>query len=294
MSFPKPNVTYVPIPHTNFGKARKSNITQISEHHIVGDAHHAIAKAKGNGSEFSATFVIAMDGTIYQLVAEHDTPYTDNAHQSNARSITIEHAGGHKNYPYTESMVQASIRLHAYLFSKYGNLKPVRHRDIPEIKADPNKATACSGDLDVDRIVKSAKNIIAKGNTVPNEQDVKEYFGVWEKRQPTNTELKVFTGQIWRSLTDVLLRNERNRRRKEVSDLHAALKHMREQADELEQRPTKTKFAELQQNLLNCEANLEDAKKDLDTVQSQQTENEQSVKSFIQKIAEFIKRIRPA
>lgn len=144
------------VPATNYTVGRRSLISQISEHHVVGDASHAINKAKINGQEFSCTYTIGSNGTIYRLVAENNTPYTDNDFDSNSRSITIEHAGG-GDYQYTEAMYRASIELHAQLFQKYGNLVCVRHKDIPEIKADPRKATECPGGLSVERIVSNAK-----------------------------------------------------------------------------------------------------------------------------------------
>lgn len=163
MAVPKPPIVNLinQVPAGNFGVGRRSPISQLSEHHVVGDAIHAINKAKVKGNQFSTTYTIALDGTIYQLVEHGNTPYCDNDYRSNGRSITIEHAGGLlPNYPYTEAMYQSSIKLHAWLFQELGNLNPIRHRDIPEIKADPSKATACSGGLDVDRIVREARNLL--------------------------------------------------------------------------------------------------------------------------------------
>lgn len=161
MPVSKPHIVRVGIPSNKYARGRSAGLTQISEHHIVGDAQHVIQKAQG-GIIFSTTFTIAMDGTIYQLVNTEDTPFCDNSWQSNARSITIEHAGGHANYPYTEAMYQSSIALHAWLFQSYGDLNCVRHRDIPEVRNDPSKATACPGDLNVERIVNEAKQLLNK------------------------------------------------------------------------------------------------------------------------------------
>lgn len=164
MAVNKPEIISVvsQIPGTSYTRGRASKISQISEHHIVGDSPSVIAKAKS--AEFSCTFTISSKGVIYQLVSIGNTPYTDNDFKSNSRSITIEHAGGHSSVPYTEAMYNASIKLHAWLFQQYGELKCVKHRDIPEIKANKAKATACPGQLDVDRIVKGAKKLL-KGDT---------------------------------------------------------------------------------------------------------------------------------
>ena len=199
MAVSKPNIVNLigQVPAGNFGVGRRSPISQISEHHVVGDASGAISKAKTPGKEFSCTFTIAMDGTIYQLVEIKNTPYTDNDYRSNGRAITIEHAGGHPQYPYTEAMYQSSIKLHAWLFQEYG-LGPgscVRHRDIPEIKADPSKATACCGDLDVERIKREAANLIggkgAGGDEVMNENGAKGLYRLGLHREPEND-------QVWR------------------------------------------------------------------------------------------------
>lgn len=170
MAVTKPPVTRVAIPSNKFGVGRSARISQVSEHHIVGDAQAVINKAKGSAI-FSTTYTIAMDGTIYQLVEDSNTPYCDNAWQSNSRALTIEHAGGLAGYPYTEAMYQSSIKLHAWFFQTYGNLNCVRHRDIPEIKADPAKATACPGGLDVERIVREAKSLLQGGEDMITEND---------------------------------------------------------------------------------------------------------------------------
>lgn len=198
---PKPPITFVTIPSNKYGKGRSSKITQISEHHAVGDAKHVIAKAQGPAI-FSTTFTIAMDGTIYQLVDENNTPYCDNAWQSNSRAITIEHAGG-GSFPYTEEMYNASAALHAYLFEKYGPLNCVRHRDIPEIVADPSKATACSGALDVERIIRQAKEGIYMGfnyNSVPTPEEKTKHYRNRLFREPTPAELA--NKDVWGKVLD--------------------------------------------------------------------------------------------
>lgn len=176
MAVSKPPVTRVSIPSNKYTRGRSARISQVSEHHVVGDARHVIAKAQGSAI-FSTTYTIGMDGTIYQLVDDANTPYCDNDFRSNSRSITIEHAGGLAGFPYTEAMYQSSIRLHAWLFQTYGNLNCVRHRDIPEIKATPSKATACPGGLDVERIVREAYNLLKGEDLVqPSEAEVYDIF----------------------------------------------------------------------------------------------------------------------
>lgn len=212
MSVQKPPVVRVQIPSNKYGVGRRSGISQVSEHHVVGDARHVIDKAQGEAI-FSTTYTIAMNGTIYQLVDDKNTPYCDNDYRSNGRSVTIEHAGGHASFPYTEEMYQSSIKLHAWLFQTYGNLNCVRHRDIPEIKADPRKATACPGGLDVERIVREAKALL-QGGEMPI-QDLDNEYGRWRAlghairgRELTRDEFrKAAVGQTWLKAIEILQDN---------------------------------------------------------------------------------------
>lgn len=273
MAVQKPNIVRVQIPGTSYGKGRATRISQISEHHAVGDAKHVISKAQT--AQFSTTFTIALDGTIYQLVELHDTPYCDNDYRSNGRSITIEHAGG-GNFPYTEAMYQSSIRLHAWLFQTYGELNCVRHRDIPEIKADPRKATACSGNLDVDRIVREAKQLLRNGDEMPIPND-DNHYARWRQlgwfirgRELSRQEfINAAVGRTWLNAMEILADNEeanaaqhaqsigqvavRDKWDQQIYGLQDQLKKAQEQIAELAKNPTKQKYDEIQTNLQACE-----------------------------------------
>lgn len=277
----KPKIVRVKIPAGNYGRGRASKISQISEHHVVGDARHVIDKAKQPGRQFSTTFTVAMDGTIYQLVELGDTPYCDNAWQSNARSITIEHAGGANGFPYTAKMYASSIRLHAWLFQQYGNLRCVRHRDIPEIRADGSKATACPGGLNVEHIVNEARKLL-KG-----QQEVKigsqsnwrsrmnrlhhQLVGNWDMSD------RVFKGiqgkEVWsvveswsdhpnsgQLIKDQVL-GEKARKDNwagQITDLKAKLDAAKVEAMKYATNPTKEQYAALDQSLKTCEAQVQD------------------------------------
>jgi hypothetical protein len=147
----KPPYTWVPAADGNYGDGRSAPITQITFHHIVGDAQAAIARFQTPGVEVSATYIIGSDGRLYQAVHEEDTPFTDGNYASNSRSITIEHAGGLPSVPYTEAMYQTSIQLVAYLLGKYDIQQFKRHRDVSD------SPTACPGSLDVERIIREAQ-----------------------------------------------------------------------------------------------------------------------------------------
>lgn len=136
------------IPSSNYGGARGVPIDTIVFHHIVGDAQAAISRFRQEGVEVSSTYIIGSNGEAYYTVDESKVPYTNGNYEWNRRSITIEHAGG-GGVPYTEPMYQASINLVRDIRKRHQITQFKRHRDI--------KATACPGDLDVERIIKYSK-----------------------------------------------------------------------------------------------------------------------------------------
>src|SRR5215213_5159144 len=129
-AYMNPAAQWRPAAIGNYGSGRKTAVSQITFHHIVGDAPAAIARFQRADEQVAATYVIGSDGTLYQCVKESDTPYTDGSADSNARSITTEHAGGLPAVPYTEAMYQRSISLVADLISRYGITRFERHRDV--------------------------------------------------------------------------------------------------------------------------------------------------------------------
>lgn len=295
MSYPKPNVVQVQIPASNFGVGRRSAISQISEHHVVGDSQHVINKAKTQ--QFSTTYTIAMDGTIYQLVDESNTPYCDNDYRSNGRSITIEHAGGHANFPYTEAMYQSSIKLHAYLFSKYGILNCVRHREIPEVKADPAKATACPGQLDVERIVSQAKKLLS-GNGVEEMTDenyVRAFFIDLFDVTATPEQVATYINRPYKEVYNELRNAPPYRARRDyikqvIIDNNAraeAITVLRKQADELAQRPTKETFDQLHGELVRCDENMKTTAAQNHALEEEKKLSQQTGNSILRFIADW-------
>lgn len=125
-------------------------------HHIVGDAASAIARFQTPGVQVSAQYVIGSDGTLYQCVAEGDVAYCDGSAESNAMTISIEHAGGLPSVPYTDAMYDTSIKLVRDLIARYGITDFKRHHDVIDKHAYPG-GTECPGALDVERIVNAAK-----------------------------------------------------------------------------------------------------------------------------------------
>lgn len=163
MSVAKPNVKVL-TPNPNvYTPGRTKPISRITFHHIVGDAPAAISTFNAGQRGDSSSYIIGSDGTIYQYVPENDTPWTDANWDSNQRTISIEHAGGHPSVPYTDAMYEASAQLVAYLIDKYGISDFKRHRDVIDLSRYPG-GTACPGALDVERIVGNAHTKISEAS----------------------------------------------------------------------------------------------------------------------------------
>lgn len=154
MSVPRPNTAPGPVSTGNFTPGRGAPISQITFHHIVGDAPSALAMFANARNARSANYVIHSNGTIYAVVPESDTAWCDGNWESNQRTISIEHAGGHPSVPYSEAMYDASARLCAYLIDRYGITNFKRHRDVS------SSPTACPGGLDVERILARARELL--------------------------------------------------------------------------------------------------------------------------------------
>jgi hypothetical protein len=210
----KPPVISKPAAPGNYEQGRKAPISRITFHHIVGDAPAAIVRFQTPGVEVSSNYVIGSDGTIYQCVADTDTPYCDGNYDSNSRTIAIEHAGGIAGTPYTELMYQASIKLVRYLIGKYNIADFQRHRDVIDKTRYPG-GTACPGALNVERIVKEAKEnemvddataramltattLLAQNGDTPDRQPTKEEVENLIGRTPLDALKQVMTYEPWK------------------------------------------------------------------------------------------------
>lgn len=194
-----PSIIWKPARSFNFASGRKSAISRITFHHIVGDAPGALNRFQNTNDQVSSHYVIGSDGTIYQCVSENDTAFADGSTDSNNRSISIEHAGGLPEVPYTNAMYDASTRLVAWLIHKYGIVDFKRHRDVIDKKVYPG-GTACPGQLDVERIVNGANALLKEDDMVKTDKGV--VIALWTLgfgRPPTDQELKNNVGR------DVLL-----------------------------------------------------------------------------------------
>jgi hypothetical protein len=163
-----PPVTQRPAAAGNYAVGRRQAISRITFHHIAGDAPGAIARFQTPGVEVSSHYIIGSDGTLYQSVAEVNTSFADGNSDSNARTISIEHAGGIAGVPYTEAMYQTSIALVRHLIKKYGITDFKRHRDVIDKTAYPG-GTICPGTLDVERIINAAQGEDEMAHPTPQE-----------------------------------------------------------------------------------------------------------------------------
>lgn len=188
------NIIQRPADPSNYAKGRRHTIDQITYHHIVGNAPGGTDHFRTPGTDVSSTYAIAADGTIYQYVAESDTPYTDANSLSNSRAITIEHAGP----PYAEPMYQASIALCRDIQSRHNITRFMRHRDVSD------KPTACPGALDVERIIRESKQ--QGGTDMATNQQIDQWISLFHQeaygKPPTDAVFNSWRPLLKNSFTD--------------------------------------------------------------------------------------------
>lgn len=142
--------------------------TWIVLHTTVSTRDSAASRFTSATGGASPTYMIDLDGSIYQYVKEDDGPWTNGVNQgvgSNLDSITIEHVDN-KDYngPRTPELYEASAQLVADiarrrgipLLHRGGGGGVIGHREV----ATPGNQTACPDGLDVDRIIARANAIL--------------------------------------------------------------------------------------------------------------------------------------
>lgn len=156
----------------NYSKGRTKPIRGIVLHTIVGSANSAIQHFKNPASQVSAHYVIALDGTVTQMVDDGDRAWHAGIQSNNVtmfrdpngETIGIEHddGGDPAGSPRSDALYNASGTLVGQLCKRYNipidTNHIVYHRQIRSTKT-------CPGNLDRDRIVK-----IAKGDEVTQEE----------------------------------------------------------------------------------------------------------------------------
>ena len=97
------------------------NIDQVVIHDTEGSLTSALSVFQNPNNGASVQYIIDTDGTVYQVVREHDIAYHDGNFWSNMHSVGIEHVGydatGYNWYNSAEYL--ASAKLVAYLLKKY-------------------------------------------------------------------------------------------------------------------------------------------------------------------------------
>ncbi len=141
------NIT--PTTACNFTGANRSTSDTLDEiviHDVEGTAQNALNVFQNPDSQASAHYIVDSDGTVYQVVREHDIAYHGGNFWYNSHSIGIENAGfdanGYQWYNATEYL--ASAKLVAYLLQKYhlplDREHVISHGTIPSptLAASPN------------------------------------------------------------------------------------------------------------------------------------------------------------
>lgn len=137
----------------NYQTGRQGNtIKGIVVHWIVGSLESADATFQNPQRIASATYGIG-DEEIHQYVKEEDTAYANGNLLSNRTTISIEHEGG-PNIPITDATYKTSAQLIADICKRY-NI-PLNREHIKGHKEVSDKATACPGALDIDRLIREA------------------------------------------------------------------------------------------------------------------------------------------
>ncbi|HEU5378104.1 MAG TPA: N-acetylmuramoyl-L-alanine amidase [Ktedonobacteraceae bacterium] len=121
-------------------------IDQIVIHDTEGSATSALDVFQDPANAASAHYLVDTDGTIYQIIREHDIAYHVGNFWYNTHSIGIEHVGfDQQGYQwYNATMYLASAKLVAYLLQKYhlplDRSHVVAHGTVPSpsLAASPN------------------------------------------------------------------------------------------------------------------------------------------------------------
>lgn len=154
-------ITKVTIPNTNYTKGREGNtVDKIVLHWVVGTLATCDATFKNKDRKASAHYCIE-DSTVHQYVDEADTAWHAGNWGVNTQSIGIEHSGGEllsdgktRRKP-SEETHKTSAELVSSISKKY-NI-PLDRKHILKHSEVSDKATACCGTLDIDYIIKLAK-----------------------------------------------------------------------------------------------------------------------------------------
>ncbi len=110
-----------PCNYDGFNRPNDFKIDKVVIHDTEGSAQSALNVFQNSNNAASVHYLIDTDGTVYQVLHEHDVAYQAGNYWYNSHSVGIEHVGfdaqGYQWYNATEYL--ASAKLVAYLLKKY-------------------------------------------------------------------------------------------------------------------------------------------------------------------------------
>lgn len=163
------------VPEGNFDTSRKS-IDRIVIHTIIGTVASATARFGKTGTQVSAHYAIGLDGSLTAYIEEYYTAYHSGNYAMNQRSIGIEHEdNGKYTQPRTDALYETSGKLVADICREY-NI-PCDREHI--VKHNEITATGCPHNLDIDRIIRQAKEILQGGGDM--EAKIREKSSSFDK-----------------------------------------------------------------------------------------------------------------
>jgi len=158
-------------------------IDTIVIHSTVGTVQSAINRFGTKGTQVSAHYIIGNDGKLYQGLEEYYTAYHSGNYNVNQRSIGIEHEW-YKGIIPSDALYDTSSKLVADI-CKFYNIPCDRQHIKKHSEIIP---TACPNEIDVERIVRQARQILGSGSSgdyflgidLNNKESVKVCVQTWK------------------------------------------------------------------------------------------------------------------
>lgn len=159
-------------PNIMYSSSDRLPIDHIIIHHNAGtnDANARATWYVANGHQTSAHYQVT-DKDIWGCVGEQAVAWHSGNYNMNQRSIGIEHLNntGAPNWTIAEETYKNSARLIADIATRY-NIPIDRQHIIPHRDV---VATACPGGIDVDRLIRMAKEYVS-GGTISKKETVQK------------------------------------------------------------------------------------------------------------------------
>lgn len=182
----------------NYTPGRVS-VDYISLHIMAGGLPGTDSTFQNPQKAASATYGVGDNGAIHQYVDENNSAWADGSGYSNARSISIEHAGGLDNFPNTDACVNASAQLCADIARRYGWTQLIHgqnvklHREIPPF-SHPSCPDKCTSPLRWQEIIDKA-NAILNGQPITTGKETTTMFMI-QTTTPWGTTAYALLGEI--------------------------------------------------------------------------------------------------